>query len=119
MFIWIDKIIAQIIRLDSSELPIVIIDTRGKTIANDPKIEAHMKIIFNGQGKKNYSSSKTAHYNNFIGIEIRGNSSQSYPQKQFAIELRDSVSKSDIDFPCLIYLKRKIGYFMHRITILA
>ena len=101
VFIWIDKIIAQIIRLDSSELPIVIIDTRGKTIANDPKIEAHMKIIFNGQGKKNYSSSKTAHYNNFIGIEIRGNSSQSYPQKQFAIELRDSVSKSDIDFPLL------------------
>lgn len=42
---------AQTIKLDSSNLPICIIDTRGKTIANEPKILAHMKIIYNGPGR--------------------------------------------------------------------
>lgn len=91
------SISAQSIKLDSSDLPICIIDTRGKTIANEPKILAHMKIIYNGQGKMNYLKDKKFNYNNFIAIEIRGNSSQSYPQKQYGIELRDSISGNDLD----------------------
>ncbi|MBK9718745.1 MAG: CotH kinase family protein [Saprospiraceae bacterium] len=88
---------AQTIKLDSSNLPICIIDTRGKTIANEPKILAHMKIIYNGPGKTNSVKDLKYNYNNFIAIEIRGNSSQSYPQKQYGIELRDSVSGNDLD----------------------
>lgn len=91
------SISAQSIKLDSSDLPICIIDTRSKTIANEPKILAHMKIIYNGQGKMNYLKDKKFNYNNFIAIEIRGNSSQSYPQKQYGIELRDSISGNDLD----------------------
>jgi len=87
----------QNIQLDSSNLPIVIIDTRGKTISNEPKITAHMKIIYNGPGKMNYRRDQNFHYNNWIGIETRGNSSQSYPQKQYGVELRDSVSGDDLD----------------------
>lgn len=92
---------AQTVRLDSSNLPICIIDTRGKTILNEPKTLAHMKIIYSGPGKMNYSKATANHYNNFIAIEIRGNSSQSYPQKQYGIELRDSLSGMDIDTPIL------------------
>ena len=88
---------AQIVKLDSSNLPICLIDTRGKTIANEPKILAHMKIIDNGPGKINRVKDNKYNYNNFIAIEIRGNSSQFYPQKQYGIELRDSVSGSDLD----------------------
>lgn len=88
---------AQIVKLDSSNLPICIIDTRGKTIANEPKILAHMKIIDNGPGKINKVKDTKYNYNNFIAIEIRGNSSQFYPQKQYGIELRDSMTGEDLD----------------------
>ncbi len=88
---------SQIVKLDSSRLPICIIDTRGKIIPNEPKILAHMKIIYNGPGKMNHANAKTYNYNNFIAIETRGNSSQSYPQKQYGIELRDSVTGNDLD----------------------
>lgn len=94
-------IIAQTIRLDSSSLPICIIDTRGKTILNEPRINAHMKVIYNGPGKMNYTNAKTSHYNNFISIEIRGNSSQFYPQKQYGLELRDSTTGEDLDAPLM------------------
>lgn len=88
---------AQVVKLDSSNLPICIIDTRGKVIANEPKILAHMKIIDNGPGKINKVKDTKYNYNNFIAIEIRGNSSQFYPQKQYGIELRDSLTGSDLD----------------------
>lgn len=92
---------AQVLRLDSSSLPICIIDTRGKTIVNEPRIIAHMKVIDNGPGKMNYTNAKISQYNNFIAIEIRGNSSQFYPQKQYGLELRDSTTGEDLDAPLM------------------
>ncbi len=56
-----------------------------------------MKIIYNGPGKVNRVKDQKFNYNNFIAIETRGNSSQSYPQKQYGIELRDSVTGADLD----------------------
>lgn len=88
---------AQVVKLDSSNLPICIIDTRGQTINNEPKILVQMKVIDNGPGKMNHVKDKTYNYNNFIAIEIRGNSSQFYPQKQYGLELRDSVTGADLD----------------------
>ena len=43
--------------LTSSDLPIVLIDTNGQIISDEPKIEAQMGIIDNGQGIRNYSGS--------------------------------------------------------------
>lgn len=88
---------AQSVKLDSSNLPICIIDTRGKTIGNEPKVLAHMKIIYNGPGKMNKVKDQIFNYNNFIAIETRGNSSQAYPQKQYGLELRDSLTGSDLN----------------------
>ncbi len=97
----IQQAICQSVRLDSSRLPICILDTRGKAIPNESKILTHMKIVYNGPGKMNYVRDTRSHYNNFVGIEVCGNSSQFYPQKQYAIELRDSVSGKDLDAPLL------------------
>ena len=90
------KSTAQSIVLDSSKLPICIIETRGKTIVNEPRIRAYLKVINNGPGNTNYTKQPTFEYNNSIDIEIRGNSSQAYPQKQYGFELKDSLSGDDI-----------------------
>ena len=87
-----------------SNLPIVLIDTRGATIVDDPKIGADMRIIDNGAGKRNYLTDK-ASFSSVIGIELRGASSQKlFPKKPYGIELRDStginsVNKSVLGMP--------------------
>ncbi len=80
--------------LTSSNLPIIIINTNGQTIADDPKITADMGIIFNGENVRNNVSDPLNHYNGKIGIEIRGQSSQMFPMKSYGIELRDAAGGS-------------------------
>ena len=89
--------------LTSSNLPIIIINTNGQTIVDDPKITADMGIIFNGENVRNNVSDPLNHYNGKIGIEIRGQSSQMFPMKSYSLELRDasgnSVEKSLFGMP--------------------
>ena len=73
----------------SSNLPLVIINTFSQTIVNDPKIDAQMKIIYNGPGATNYVTDFPNAYNNKIGIETRGSSSSSFPQKSYGVETRN------------------------------
>ena len=72
-----------------SNLPIVLIQTGGQIIADDPKITADMKIIYNGPGKINRLTDPPAHYNGKIGIELRGSSSQDFPKKPYGFETRE------------------------------
>ncbi len=72
-----------------SNLPVVLIDTHGQTIVDDPKIMADMKIIDNGPGMMNHIDDTPNDYDGKIGIEIRGSSSQMFPKKQYGIELWD------------------------------
>ena len=77
----------------SSNLPIVIIETNGQTIPDEPKINVDMGIIYNGPGQMNYITDPYNEYDGIVGIERRGNSSQYYfPKKQYAFETRDSLS---------------------------
>ena len=89
--------------LSSSNLPIIIINTNGQTIVDDPKIIADMGIIFNGENVRNNVADPFNHYNGKIGIEIRGQSSQMFPMKSYSLELRDasgsSVEKSIFGMP--------------------
>lgn len=78
-----------------SDIPIVIIDTHGGTIADEPKITADFKIINNGPGLRNYLIDPPA-YSGEIGIEIRGSFSANFAQLSYGLELRDSVG-SDLD----------------------
>lgn len=84
---------AQSVKLTSSNLPIIIIDTHGKVIQNEPKIEADMGIIFNGEGQRNNITDPFNDYKGKIGIEIRGSSSQMFPKKQYSVETRDSLGE--------------------------
>ena len=80
--------------LTSSNLPIVVINTNGQAIVDDPKITADMGIIFNGENVRNNITDLYNHYNGKIGIEIRGQSSQMFPMKSYGIELRDALGAS-------------------------
>src|SRR5688572_25522743 len=66
----------------SSNLPIIVINTNGEPIVDDPKILADMGIIFNGDGNRNNVTDPHNNFKGRIGIEIRGSSSQMFPKKQ-------------------------------------
>jgi hypothetical protein len=89
--------------LTSSNLPIIIINTNGQTIVDEPKIMADMGIVFNGPGARNNVTDPYNHYSGKVGIEIRGHSSQMFPMKSYSIELWDasgnSVDKSLFGLP--------------------
>jgi len=51
-------------------------------IVDEPKIDCHISVA-HGDGSPNYDGP--------VGVEIRGRSSQAYPKKNYAIELRDGL----------------------------
>jgi len=83
------KIFSQV-TFTSSNLPVIIINTNGQKIPDEPKITADMGIIDNGSGRRNNITDSFNGYNGKIGIEIRGHSTQMFPKKQYGIELRDN-----------------------------
>lgn len=85
---------AQTVNFTSSNLPIIVINTNGQEIPDDPKITADMGIILNANNARNNLSDIYNHYNGKIGIEVRGHSSQMFPMKSYGIELRDGTGKS-------------------------
>ena len=78
-----------------SNLPIVIIDTKGQSIPDGTKITAQLKVINHGLGILNQSTDTTFEYNGFIGIEIRGHFSTTFPQKSYGLETRDSLGNNN------------------------
>lgn len=84
----------------SSNLPLVVINTNGQTIVDDPKIYADMGIIWNGPGKRNALTDPKNNYNGKIGIEVRGSSSQMFPKKSYSFETKSSTLV-DIDVSLL------------------
>ncbi len=74
--------------ISSSKLPIIVIDTDGETIPDEPEIPAFMGIINNGPGNLNFINDPFNDYEGDISIEIRGTSSQDFPKKQYRIETR-------------------------------
>jgi len=91
---------ATYMSFSSSNLPLVIIQTNGIDIQDDPKIMADMGIIDNGPGQRNYRTDVFNDYNGKIGIEYRGSSSQTMPKKPYGFELWD-VNGTAIDRPIL------------------
>lgn len=77
----------------SSNLPIVVINTHGLVIQDDPKIKVDLGIIDNGPGVRNYLTDPYA-FSGYCGIEIRGSSSQSFPKKSYGFETWNALSQS-------------------------
>jgi subtilisin-like proprotein convertase family protein len=73
----------------SSDLPIIVVNTNNQAIPNEPKIMADMGIIYNGVGVRNYMNNPFNHYNGKIGIETRGSSSSTFPQRSYGLETID------------------------------
>jgi len=85
--------------LTSTNLPIVWIETRGRTIDRYQRIEAHMKIIDNGPGQLNHADIK-AHpgqridYEGYIALRYRGNSTYNdSPKKPYSFRTLDGPMK--------------------------
>ena len=78
-------------QLTSSNLPIIVINTNGQIIPDEPKIMVDIGIIYNGPGIRNNVSDPFNHYKGKTGIELRGNSSQMFPMKSYGLELWDST----------------------------
>ncbi|MBN1479229.1 CotH kinase family protein [candidate division KSB1 bacterium] len=60
----------------SSNIPIIIINTQGQQIQNEPKIMARMGVIDNQNGINSIQDNFNE-YDGWIGIEMRGNATQS------------------------------------------
>jgi len=72
----------------SSTLPIIVINTQGTEIEDEPKITARMGVIDNGEGERNALNDDFNGYDGFIGIERRGSSSQGFPKVGYGLETR-------------------------------
>lgn len=82
---------AQPVDFTGSHLPIVVLDTEGQAIPDEPKIMARMGVIDNGPGQRNHVDDPFNAYDGWIGIEKRGSSSQFFfPKKQYAVETRQA-----------------------------
>lgn len=89
-----------------SNLPIILINTDGGVeIPDSPRVLASMKIIFRGEGLRNYltdqNTSGYLNYNGRINIEIRGSSSQVLPKKQYGLTTLNADNLSNNNVPLL------------------
>ncbi len=74
----------------SSNLPIVVINTHGLPIVNEPRVFVDMGIIDNGPGQRNNIMDLYNGYNGKINIELRGSSTLGFPKKSYLFETQDS-----------------------------
>ncbi len=77
----------------SSNLPIVVINTKGAVILDEPKVAVELGIVDNGPGKRNAFTDPWNGYRGAAGIEIRGASSQMFPKKPYGFETRDAAGE--------------------------
>ena len=81
------------VNLTSSDLPIVVIDTQGRSIVESTRIEAFMGVV-DHQGSRNSMDDPFDGYNGRIAIELRGSASAAYPKKQYRFETQDSLGNN-------------------------
>jgi spore coat protein CotH len=92
------------VKLDSTNLPIVKINTElERIIPDEPKTTAWMQIL-DSETSYNKLSDTVYDYNGYIGIEYRGSTSlMFYPKKSFGVETRDehgeNLNISVLDMP--------------------
>jgi hypothetical protein len=78
----------------SSNLPIIMINTNGQTIRDEPRIIAEMGIINNPNNFRNSLIDPFTDYNGRISIEIRGTASQMFAKKSYCFETQDEFGEN-------------------------
>ncbi|MGK0391145.1 MAG: subtilisin-like proprotein convertase family protein [Maribacter sp.] len=81
---------------ESSNLPLIFVNTNGQNIEDDPAVIAEIGIVDNGEGNLNYITDPFNDFDGFGKIEFRGQSSQSFNKKNYAVETSDELG-NDID----------------------
>jgi hypothetical protein len=82
--------------VDSTHLPLVVIDTEGQSIPNEPRITAFMKLVNKGPGAYNFNSDPGNEYSGQISIEIRGESSAYFsPKKSYSFETQTDLGENN------------------------
>lgn len=69
-------------------LPVVVLDTHGQRIPDEPKIDAELRLYARGAAGLEELRTAAPDASSRIGIEVRGWTSQEFPKKQYALELR-------------------------------
>ncbi|MEA5403159.1 CotH kinase family protein [Arcicella sp. DC2W] len=79
--------------LTTSNLPILKVNTQGKSIVDEPKILSTLELIHKGNGLLNNINDPANIYKGFVGIELRGSSSKDlFPKKPYGFETwKDSL----------------------------
>jgi hypothetical protein len=80
---------------ESSDLPIVKINTNLQTILDDIRIVVDMGIIDNGPGIRNQISDPFNNYDGKISIELRGESSSMFPKKSYSLETQTDLGDNN------------------------
>ncbi len=83
------------VTLTTSNLPIVVVNTNGQVIPDEPKIVVDMGIIYNGEGEINNIIDPFNDYDGKIAIELRGSTSQSFPKKSYSFETQDDFGANN------------------------
>lgn len=88
------------VRLESTHLPILKINTGGQTIFDEPKIDALLGVVDHAPASLNRPGGPFNGYNGPVGIERHGASSLTFWQPSFSFETRDAQGE-DLDVPLL------------------
>ena len=86
---------ADDVKLTTSDLPIVIIQTQDAINADD-KVPGTMQIIDNGPGQINTVSDAPNAFDGHIGIKLRGESSLNFNQKKYTLETWDALGNDSV-----------------------
>jgi hypothetical protein len=80
----------KLARFEGTALPVVVIDTDGERIRDEPKRAATMQVFAEGVGDLVALGTESPAFSGSIGIEVRGYTSQEFPKKQYGLELREA-----------------------------
>lgn len=80
---------------ESSDLPIVVINTNNLSILDDTRIVVDMGIIDNGEGIRNNLTDPYNGYEGKISIEKRGESSQMFPKRSYSLETQTDLGENN------------------------
>ncbi|MDZ7370495.1 MAG: CotH kinase family protein [candidate division KSB1 bacterium] len=88
-----EELESEAVTLTSSNLPILLIDTRGRAIPDSFRIPAKLEVKYRTDGSRNFINDPSLLQVD-IAIEIRGSSSAYFDKKSYGFETRDSAGNN-------------------------
>lgn len=98
--------VAASAQLTDTHLPIIIINTNGEPIFDEPKTPGTISIIYNGVNNLNNISDFPNEYFGNCGIELRGSSSLDFEKNSYSFEMWDADGM-DLDTSFLGFKKEE------------